>query len=154
MREMILYGPSKYDLIWNYESVAISDMAAAQGRWGNLAVYYPKPTLWSNHPFVVLKGTGSRPSSARPRCELREFLLSPEVQTRALEFGFRPANPEVKVLSTDPQQPVEPPQAVRRAPGRARGGRAAVRRGHAAPARDVAARGRAAVPLKTAAPGL
>ena len=56
MRDMVLYGPSKYDLIWNYESVAISDMAAAQGRWGNLTVYYPKPTLWSNHPFVVLKG--------------------------------------------------------------------------------------------------
>ncbi|HYN43710.1 MAG TPA: substrate-binding domain-containing protein, partial [Thermoanaerobaculia bacterium] len=36
MRDMVLFGPSKYDLIWNYESVAISEMAAAQGRWGNL----------------------------------------------------------------------------------------------------------------------
>src|SRR5262249_44152529 len=56
MKDMVLFGPSKYDLIWNYESVAIGDMAAAQGRWGNLAVFYPKPTLWSNHPFVFLKG--------------------------------------------------------------------------------------------------
>jgi ABC-type Fe3+ transport system substrate-binding protein len=105
MREMILYGPSKYDLIWNYESVAISDMAAAQGRWGNLAVYYPKPTLWSNHPFVVLKGTWVTPEQRTAARDLRDFLLSPEVQTRALAFGFRPANPDVKVLGTDPDNP-------------------------------------------------
>jgi len=105
MREMILYGPSKYDLIWNYESVAISDMAAAQGRWGNLSVYYPKPTLWSNHPFVVLKGSWVTPDQRAAARDLREFLLSPEVQTRALAFGFRPANPDVKVLGTDPDNP-------------------------------------------------
>ena len=105
MREMILYGPSKYDLIWNYESVAISDMAAAQGRWGNLAVYYPKPTLWSNHPFVVLKGSWVTPEQRAAARDLREFLLSPAIQTRALAFGFRPANPDVKVLGTDPDNP-------------------------------------------------
>lgn len=105
MREMVLYGPSKYDLIWNYESVAISDMAAAQGRWGNLIVYYPKPTLWSNHPFAVLKGDWVTPEQRAAARELREFLLTPETQGHALEFGFRPANPDVKLLSTDPQNP-------------------------------------------------
>jgi ABC-type Fe3+ transport system substrate-binding protein len=105
MREMVLYGPSKYDIIWNYENVAISEMAAAQGRWGNLAVYYPKPTLWSNHPFVLLKGDWVSPEQAAAALELRAFLLTPEVQARALEFGFRPANPEVKVVTEDPQNP-------------------------------------------------
>ena len=32
-------------------------------------------------------------------------LLTPEVQTRALAFGFRPATPDVKVLGTDPDNP-------------------------------------------------
>jgi len=105
MREMILYGPSKYDVIWNYESVAISDMAAAQGRWGNLAVYYPNPTLWSNHPFVVLKGSWVTPEQRAAARELRDFLLSTPVQARALAFGFRPANPDVKVVGTDPDNP-------------------------------------------------
>jgi len=105
MREMILYGPSKYDFIWNYESVAISDMAAAQGRWGNLAVYYPKPTLWSNHPFVVLKGSWVSPEQRTAARELRDFLLSTPIQSRALAFGFRPANPDVKVLGSDPDNP-------------------------------------------------
>ena len=115
MRDMVLYGPSKYDLIWNYESVAISDMAAAQGRWGNLAVYYPKPDALVEPSVRGAQGRlGHAPSSARPRGSCATFLLSPEVQTRALEFGFRPANPDVKVVSTDPQQPVEPPEALRR----------------------------------------
>jgi hypothetical protein len=105
MKEMILYGPSKYDLIWNYESVAVSDMAAAQGRWGNLAVYYPRPTLWSNHPFVFLKGDWVTPEQRQAALQLREFLLSPEIQGRALDFGFRPANPEVKLISADPNNP-------------------------------------------------
>lgn len=105
MREMVLYGPSKYDLVWNYESVAISDMTAAQGRWGNLAVFYPKPTLWSNHPFAVLKADWVTPEQRAAALELRAFLLSAEVQTQALESGFRPANPEVRLVSTDPQSP-------------------------------------------------
>ena len=37
--------------------------------------------------------------------ELRDFLLPPEIQAQALEFGFRPANPDVKVVSADPNKP-------------------------------------------------
>jgi ABC-type Fe3+ transport system substrate-binding protein len=105
MRDMVLYGPSKYDLVWNYESVAISDMTAAQGRWGNLAVFYPKPTLWSNHPFAVLKADWVTAEQRAAALELRTYLLSAEVQARALESGFRPANPDVKLVTTDPQSP-------------------------------------------------
>jgi ABC-type Fe3+ transport system substrate-binding protein len=105
MRDMVLYGPSRYDLIWNYESVAISDMTAAQGRWGNLIVFYPKPTLWSNHPFAILGGDWVTPEQRAAANDLREFLLGTEIQSRALEFGFRPANPDVKLMTTDPQNP-------------------------------------------------
>jgi ABC-type Fe3+ transport system substrate-binding protein len=105
MRDMVLFGPSKYDLIWNYESVAISEMAAAQGRWGNLSVYYPKPTLWSNHPFVVLKSASATVDQREAAKVLRDFLLSAPIQQRALDAGFRPANPEVKVLTADPNNP-------------------------------------------------
>lgn len=105
MRDMVLFGPSKYDLIWNYESVAISEMAAAQGRWGNLSVYYPKPTLWSNHPFVVLKSASATPQQREAAKVLRDFLLSVPIQQRALDSGFRPANPDVKVLTADPNNP-------------------------------------------------
>jgi ABC-type sulfate transport system substrate-binding protein len=80
-------------------------MAAAQGRWGNLFVYYPKPTLWSNHPFALLNGSWVTPQQRAAALALREFLLRPEAQQRALGFGFRPANPDVKVVSSDPNSP-------------------------------------------------
>jgi ABC-type Fe3+ transport system substrate-binding protein len=105
MRDMILYGPSRYDFIWNYESIAISEMDSARGRWGDLAIYYPKPTLWSNHPFVFLSGDWVTPEQRAAALDLRSYLLSPAAQARALEFGFRPANPEVKVMTSDPQNP-------------------------------------------------
>ncbi len=105
MRDMVLYGPSKYDLVWNYESVAIGEMAAAQGRWGNLAIYYPTPTLWSNHPFVVPKADWVSPEQRAAARTLREFLLSPAIQARALEAGFRPANPDVRIVTSDPENP-------------------------------------------------
>jgi ABC-type Fe3+ transport system substrate-binding protein len=105
MKDMVLFGPSKYDIIWNYENVAIGDMAAAQGRWGNLAVFYPKPTLWSNHPLVFLKGDWVNPEQRTAAKTLRDFLLSAAIQQKALDFGFRPANPDVKVLTADPNNP-------------------------------------------------
>jgi ABC-type Fe3+ transport system substrate-binding protein len=105
MKDMVLYGPSKYDFIWNYESVAIGDMGNAQGRWGNLSVYYPKPTLWSNNPLALLKGDWVSPEQRAAARELQQFLLSAPIQARALGFGFRPANPDVKVLNDDPSNP-------------------------------------------------
>jgi ABC-type Fe3+ transport system substrate-binding protein len=105
MKDMILYGPSRYDFIWNYESVAIGDMGAAQGRWGNLAIFYPRPTLWSNHPFALLGGDAITPEQRVAARALREFLLSKEIQASALAFGFRPANPDIRVLSDDPNNP-------------------------------------------------
>src|SRR5262245_50721840 len=105
MKEMVLYGPSKYDIIFNYESVAIGYMAAAEGRWGNLAVFYPNPTLWSNHPLVFFDADWVSAEQRAAARKLRDFLQTPAVQARAMEFGFRPANPEVKVLSNDPANP-------------------------------------------------
>jgi len=105
MKEMVLYGPSKYDILFNYESVAIGFMAAAEGRWGNLSVYYPNPTLWSNHPLVFFSGDWISPEQQAAARKLRDFLLSQPIQSRAMEFGFRPANPDVKLLSSDPANP-------------------------------------------------
>jgi len=46
-------------------------------------VYYPKPTLWSNHPFALLKGDWVSPAQRVAAAELRDFLLRPEAQTKA-----------------------------------------------------------------------
>ncbi|HTE55268.1 MAG TPA: substrate-binding domain-containing protein, partial [Kofleriaceae bacterium] len=55
MTDMIRFGPSKYDIAMVYENLAISQLGNAQGRWGNLLVYYPPVTLWSDHPVALLR---------------------------------------------------------------------------------------------------
>ncbi|HWZ89827.1 MAG TPA: substrate-binding domain-containing protein [Polyangiaceae bacterium] len=105
MTDMVRFGPSKYDIAVVYESSAISQLSNAQGRWGNLRVYYPKLTLWSDHPIALLNApwvTDAQRAAAR---QLSAFLRSKPVQERALRFGFRPAETSVPLKTADPQNP-------------------------------------------------
>lgn len=104
MTDMIRFGPSKYDIAAVYENLAISQIENAQGRWGNLKVYYPATTLWSDHP-VALMGTDM---TAAQKAAARAWILhlrSRPVQERALAFGFRPGDTAVPVKTADPQNP-------------------------------------------------
>lgn len=105
MTDMIRFGPSKYDLAVVYENLAASQLENAQGRWGNLKVYYPATTLWSDHPMALLQGpwvTESQKTAARV---CLNYLRSRPVQEQALAYGFRPADPSVPVKSADPHNP-------------------------------------------------
>ena len=66
MKDMVAFGPSKYDLIAVYESAAIGQAANAVNRYGQLRVYYPPQTLLSDHPFCVSTPTGCSPTTLRP----------------------------------------------------------------------------------------
>lgn len=105
MTDMVRFGPSKYDLAVVYESLAISQLADAAGRWGKLRVYYPATTIWSDHPVAVLGGewvTAAQKQAARVYIG---FLRAKPAQQRALEFGFRPADTSVPIVTSDPQNP-------------------------------------------------
>jgi ABC-type molybdate transport system substrate-binding protein len=105
MTDMVRFGPSKYDLAVVYESLAISELANAAGRWGKLKVYYPATTIWSDHPIAVLAGAWVSPAQAKAAHQLVAFLRSKPAQQRALEFGFRPADTSVPIVTQDPQNP-------------------------------------------------
>ena len=45
MKDMVAFGPSKYDVIAVYESTALEQSANAVNRYGQLQVYYPPATL-------------------------------------------------------------------------------------------------------------
>lgn len=105
MTDMVRFGPSKYDIAVVYESSAISQLANAQGRWGNLRVYYPKLTLWSDHPLALLNAPWVSDAQRSAARQLSVFLRSRPVQERALHFGFRPAENSVPLKTTDPQNP-------------------------------------------------
>jgi ABC-type Fe3+ transport system substrate-binding protein len=105
MTDMIRFGPSKYDVAVVYENLAISQIANAQGRWGNLKVYYPSLTLWSDHPAALVQGswvTAEQKDAAR---KWLAYLRGRTMQERALSFGFRPADPAVPLKTQDASNP-------------------------------------------------
>jgi hypothetical protein len=97
MVDMVRFGPSKYDLAVVYESLAIAQIANAQGRWGDLHVYYPPFTTWSDHPAAVPQAPWVSDAQRAAGRQLLAFLRGRDVQARALAFGFRPADPAVPI---------------------------------------------------------
>ena len=97
MTDMIRFGPSKYDIAVVYESLAISQLADAQGRWGSLHVYYPPVTIWSDHPIVLLDAPWVTPAQKAAATTLMTFLRSTPIQRTAVAYGFRPADTTVPI---------------------------------------------------------
>jgi ABC-type Fe3+ transport system substrate-binding protein len=90
-KDMVAFGPSKYDMIAVYESAAIGQATNAANRYGKLRVYYPPDTLLSDHPFCVLKADWVQPDHAQAAQLFINYLLSQPAQTVALmKYGFRP----------------------------------------------------------------
>lgn len=91
MKDMVAFGPSKYDLIAVYESSAIGQAANAVNRYGQLQVYYPPATVWSDHPFCVLSADWVQPDHAQAGQLFLNYLVSQPAQSVALlKYGFRP----------------------------------------------------------------
>jgi Ca-activated chloride channel family protein len=97
MKEMVLKGPSSYDALMVYESVAIDYLRQAEGRWDQLQIIYPKYNLWNDNPYYVLKTPWSTPARQEAAETFLRFLMSEPIQLRALDHGFRPGNPAVPV---------------------------------------------------------
>lgn len=105
MTDMIRFGPSKYDIAVVYESLAVSQLENAQGRWGNLHLYYPPVTLWSDHPIMLLETDALSPAQRAAGQKLIDYLRSVSVQSTALRFGFRPADPNVPMKVVEGPNP-------------------------------------------------
>lgn len=105
MADMVRFGPSRYDIAVVYENLAISQLSNAQDRWGNLRVYYPALTLWSDHPAAVLQGDWVTPAQKQAALKWLAWLRSRPVQEQALAFGFRPADPSVPLKTQDASNP-------------------------------------------------
>lgn len=98
MREMVLKGPSAYDAVFVYESVAIDYLKSAQGRWGELRVVYPRLNMWNDNPYYIIDADWSTADQKRAAEVFLDFLMTEPVQRQALVHGFRPGNPQVPVM--------------------------------------------------------
>jgi ABC-type sulfate transport system substrate-binding protein len=105
MNEMVLFGPSKYDVAVVYENLAIAQIENAQGRWGDLRVYYPATTMWSDHPAALLNAPWVSAEQAAAARQWIAFLRSRPIQELALAYGFRPGDPAVPLKSSDARNP-------------------------------------------------
>jgi hypothetical protein len=105
MTDMVRFGPSKYDIAVVYENLAIGQLENAQGRWGNLKVYYPSTTLWSDHPVALLQGDWVTEPQKKAARTWIAHLRSRSMQEKALTYGFRPADTAVPIKTADAQNP-------------------------------------------------
>jgi len=97
MREMILKGPSSYDAVFVYESVAIDYLKSAEGRWGNLKIIYPQYNMWNENPYYIIQAPWVSSDQHDAAEAFLKFLLSDQVQKDSLNHGFRPGNPTVPI---------------------------------------------------------
>jgi Ca-activated chloride channel family protein len=89
-----------------------------KGAYGSLAqplvaIYPTEGTFWSDHPYVVLRGSWVTAEEQGAALAFRDYLLSHDVQVKALEEGFRPADTSIPLANSilnsavgvDPFQP-------------------------------------------------
>ncbi|MCW8132046.1 MAG: substrate-binding domain-containing protein, partial [Planctomycetota bacterium] len=101
MKEMVLKGPSSYDALVVYENVVIDYLKSAQGRWGDLHVYYPRLNMWNENPYYVLGASWSSKEQRGAAGIFLDFLMSEPIQRKALDHGFRPGNPSIAINQAD-----------------------------------------------------
>jgi hypothetical protein len=93
MQKTVVYGPSTFDMVAVYEATAIEHAENAVGRYGELRVFYPPATVWSDHPFCVLNADWVDSEEAGAAQIFMEYLKSKEAQESALlNHGFRPVD--------------------------------------------------------------
>jgi Ca-activated chloride channel family protein len=97
MRDMVLRGPSSYDALFVYESVAIDYLKSAQGRWGDLRIVYPKLNLWNDNPYCILDAPWSSEEQKKAAGVFLDFLMSDPIQRASLDHGFRPGNLNIAI---------------------------------------------------------
>jgi len=109
-------GPSYLSAAVLYENLIVAQEARRlSGQSSQLPVVaiYPKEgTFWSNHPYAILNGPWVTEEQKAAAEDFQAFLLDRPQQLRAIEFGFRPADPAIPLSSpldaghgVDPTQP-------------------------------------------------
>jgi len=97
MKDTVLKGPSSYDAVFVYESVAIDFLKSAEGRWGEVHIVYPKENMWSDNPYYIIDAPWSSKEQRVAAETFLKFLLTEAVQKESLKHGFRPGDPNVPI---------------------------------------------------------
>ena len=90
-------GPDAIQFFGIYENVVLDNSLKAQMKWNDplVAIYPEEGTLIADHPFVILNGTWIDSWKKFAAGQYLFFLLKPENQELAENYGFRPASSSV-----------------------------------------------------------
>ena len=106
VENLALFGYSMGDGGQLLESDLLTNMAGIQTRWEDpLVIVYPEYLTWFDFPFTIWMGPETSALEKNAALEFERYLLSPEVQEKAVQQGLRPANTEVAI--TGPDSPFE-----------------------------------------------
>jgi Ca-activated chloride channel family protein len=108
-------GPSYLSAAVLYENLIVAqETKRINGQSSQIPVVaiYPKEgTFWSNHPYVIVNAPWVTAEQKEAAQLFENFLLDKPQQLKALEYGFRPADPSVPLTAPlDTQHGVDPSQ--------------------------------------------
>jgi Ca-activated chloride channel family protein len=109
-------GPSYLSAAVMYENLVVaqeSKRLAGQSQQLPVVAIYPKEgTFWSNHPYAILNAPWVTAEQKAAAEDFQAFLLDRPQQVKAIELGFRPADPGIPLAApldkghgVDPAQP-------------------------------------------------
>ena len=82
------------------ESDLLANMGGIQTRWGDpLVVRYPKYVTWFDFPFSVWMGPETTAAEKNAALEFEKYLLSRDVQAKAVAYGLRQVHADVNVMA-------------------------------------------------------
>jgi len=116
-------GPSYLSAAVMYENLIVAQeakrLSGASSQLPVVAIYPKEGTFWSNHPYIVLNAPWVTDEQRSAAQDFEKFLLDRPQQSRAIELGFRPADPAIPLTSPlDAQHGVDinQPQTVLEVP--------------------------------------
>ncbi len=113
-RQMFNRGPAYLSAAVLYENLVVESYN--QTEYPNMpfpvvAIYPEEGSFWSDHPFAILEGPWMDDELTAAAEMYRDYLLAEEQQQKALQYGFRPADPGIPIAAPiTPENGVDPDQ--------------------------------------------
>jgi len=96
-------GPSYLSAAVLYENLIVAQetkrISGQSSQIPVVAIYPKEGTFWSNHPYAILNAPWVTVEQKEAAQLFEKFLLDKPQQLKALEFGFRPADPSIPLTA-------------------------------------------------------
>lgn len=124
--KMFSNGPSYLSAAVMYENLVAEQesqrLSGASSQIPVVAIYPKEGTFWADHPYAILNASWVTDEQKEAAADFEAFLLEKPQQLKALELGFRPADPAIALsapLDTQHGVDISQPKTVLEIPSAA-----------------------------------